>query len=251
MCTVLVAWHWRADVPYWLVAANRDELRARPSEPPGLLVSEPALWGGRDRLAGGTWLAVDPVGGRACAVTNRHPGGRLPQRDDTRRSRGVLPTEVLLGGNDHTAAEVLEQLPASGYNPVNVLYLSHDVATWVGLDDEVGRRSTNLEPGIHVLTEQDPDDVASEKTQRLLEAARAAAAQAADADDLLARFAAILRSHDRGPTGQPQGAACIHETVFGTVSSALINAGPGEVSFAHAEGQPCVTAYAPVLEHRR
>jgi uncharacterized protein with NRDE domain len=250
MCTVLVAWHWRPDVP-WLLAANRDELRARPSDPPDLLVSEPPLWGGRDRLAGGTWLAVDAAGGRVCAVTNRHPGGRLPDRDDTRRTRGVLPTEVLLGGSDAAAADVLDQLPAAAYNPVNVLYLSRDVATWVGLDDETGRRSAHLEPGVHVLTEQDPDEVVSEKTRRLLELTQAAAARAKDADDLLARFAAILCSHDRGPTGLPQCAACIHETVFGTVSSALINADLGEVSYAHAEGQPCVTPYLPVLDHRR
>jgi uncharacterized protein with NRDE domain len=245
MCTVLFAWKWRDDLP-WLVAANRDELRTRPSDPPALLQSDPPLWGGRDRLAGGTWLAVDPDG-RLCAVTNRHPGGRLPQRDPDRRSRGDLPLDVLHGGDDDAAAQVLTALQADAYNPVNVVYLSESSAQWVGLDDEQGRRSRVLAPGIHVLTEQDPDDAASEKTARLLAQARAAGQEARNAEDLLHRFMAILASHDRGPADLPQGAACIHETTYGTVSSAVALATDEGVRFAHAEGQSCATSYLPVL----
>jgi uncharacterized protein with NRDE domain len=245
MCTVLFAWKWAVDVP-WLVAANRDELRARPSDPPGLLQADPPLWGGRDRMAGGTWLAVDPTG-RVCAVTNRHPGGRLPARDPNRRSRGELPLDVLRGGDDASAAHVLAELDAASYNPVNVLYLSAGAAEWVGLDDEAGVRRRDLEPGIHVLTEQDPDDPASEKTARLLAEARAAGETARDGDDLLRLFRAILAGHDRGPSDLPQGATCIHQTEYGTVSSAVVAATADGVRFAHAEGQPCVTPYLRVL----
>ena len=43
-----------------LVAANRDELYARPAEPITVLRGErPRILGGRDELAGGTWLAVN------------------------------------------------------------------------------------------------------------------------------------------------------------------------------------------------
>src|SRR5262249_29501637 len=41
-----------------LLAANRDEDPARPADPPGVLSESPRLVGGRDRRAGGTWLAV-------------------------------------------------------------------------------------------------------------------------------------------------------------------------------------------------
>ena len=91
MCTVIVAWQCYPDAPL-VIAANRDELLGRPSDPPLLLTSEPPRWGGRDRLAGGTWLAVDPAG-RIGAVTNRHPGGVLPTLDASRRTRGTLPLE--------------------------------------------------------------------------------------------------------------------------------------------------------------
>src|SRR5580765_3334545 len=60
MCTVLVG----RDVTgpgEILVAANRDEDPARPSDPPGILLDSPRLVGGRDRIAGGTWLAVRPA----------------------------------------------------------------------------------------------------------------------------------------------------------------------------------------------
>jgi uncharacterized protein with NRDE domain len=230
----------------WLVAANRDELRNRPSVPPALLESDPPLWGGRDQLAGGTWLAVDPRG-RLCAVTNRHPGGRLPPRDPSRRSRGDLPLDVLRGGDDASAVRALAALAADTYNPVNALYLSTAHADWVGLDDEAGRRSRRLDPGIHVLTEQDPDDPASEKTARLLAQARAAGEAASDVDELQRRLLAILAAHDRGPSDLPQEAACIHEANYGTVSSAIVVATGDGVRFAHAEGQPCVTPYRSVL----
>jgi len=239
----MFAWRWRDSVPL-VLAANRDELLTRPSDPPLLLQETPPLWGGRDRLAGGTWLAVDP-GGRVCAVTNRHPGGRLPTRDPLRRTRGLLPTAMLAGGSDQTALARLGDLTASDYNPVNVVYLSADVASWVGLDDDVGRSDGTLAPGVHVLTEQDPDDRASDKTQRLREAATAAAALAVDAEDLRDRFTAILRSHNR-PAG-PESAACIHHDVFGTVSSATVVVTADAVSFRHAEGPPCVTPYRQVL----
>jgi uncharacterized protein with NRDE domain len=239
----MFAWRWRDDVPL-VLAANRDELLTRPSDPPLQLQDSPALWGGRDRLAGGTWLAVDPTG-RVCAVTNRHPGGRLPPRDPARRTRGGLPTGTLGGGSDRAALDRMDELVAADYNPVNVLYLSRDTASWVGLDDEVGRAHDSLSPGVHVLTEQDPDDPTSEKTQRLAAAARNAAAQSSSADELRARFVEILRSHDR-PRG-PESAACIHHEVFGTVSSATVVVTSEGVTFDHAEGPPCVTPFHRVL----
>jgi len=245
VCTVLFAWQWRPEV-HWLVAANRDELRSRPSEPPTLLQTAPPIWGGRDQLAGGTWLAVDPAG-RLCAVTNRHPGGHLPERDPRRRSRGDLPTRVLGATSSAHVRDVLAELRPEQYNPVNVLFLSPDQALWVGLDDQAGRLEASLTPGVHVLTEQDPDDPGSEKTARLLGLARDAADLAVDADDLLDRFRQILCSHDRGAEESPQGAACIHEATFGTVSSATVAATADAVSFHHAEGQPCVTPYVPVF----
>ena len=51
-------------VPEWplIVAANRDEQYARPADPVTVLRERPRTLGGRDRLAGGTWLALNEHG---------------------------------------------------------------------------------------------------------------------------------------------------------------------------------------------
>ncbi len=244
MCSIVFAWQWRAETPLVLVA-NRDESTSRPSDPPALLQEDPPLWGGRDRLAGGTWLAVDPQG-RVCAVTNRHPHGRPPARDPVRRSRGGLPTELLNAGDDTSVVRAMAQLRPFEYNPVNVVYLSGTSAAWVALDDESGRRGGPLLPGVHVITEQDPDDRTSVKASSLLRAAREVADAAEDVAALTAGFRAVLRSHERAGDG-PETAACIHEAEFGTVSSASVVVTAEGVHFEHAEGRPCVTPYTTVL----
>lgn len=241
MCTVIVGFRCLADTPL-IVAANRDELRARPSDPPMLLNENPPRWGGRDRVAGGTWLAVDP-GGRVGAVTNRHPAGILPPRDPARRSRGGLPLEVLTG-DDTNAAAWMGRLQASAYNPVNVLYLSPTSALWTGLDDAGGRRTLALDPGVHVITEQDPDDPADPKALRILEQAEAALAASTGAAELVDRWRQVLRSHESAGGGSP---ACIHADLHGTVSSATVLVGPHGVQYEHADGPPCITPFVRVL----
>lgn len=242
MCTIAFAWGVFDEAPL-VLAANRDESVGRPSLPPRQLREEPTMWGGQDQLAGGTWLAVDPTG-RLCAVTNRHPGGRFPERDESRSSRGIIPTNVLAGGNDESARQVLASLSAQDYNPVNVLYLSRSSAIWVGIDDEAGVRSAELTPGVHVLTEQDPDDAASAKTVGLRKQFQAAVE--ATSAKTMDRWRDLLASHDR-ITDEPQSAACIHEELFGTVSSSLVRFGLDDVWYAHAEGHPCVTPFVDVL----
>ena len=60
-----------------LIGANRDEMVARSWEGPAEFW--PELIGGRDRLGGGTWMALNRHGVMA-AVLNRHGslGGRRP-----------------------------------------------------------------------------------------------------------------------------------------------------------------------------
>ena len=241
MCTVIVAWQCFADAPL-VVAANRDELLARPSDPPLLLQRDPPRWGGRDRVAGGTWLAVDPAG-RIGAVTNRHPDGVVPARDVTRHTRGNLPLDAL-AGSDADALAWMTSLESGDYNPVNVLYVSTSAAFWTSLDNQQGRRTTALAPGIHVLAEQDVDDPADPKASGIWELAQAALAQSSDADGLVSRLREVLRSHDAPEGGLP---ACIHGELHGTVSSATVTAFSGGVHFEHAEGPPCTTAYETVI----
>ncbi len=241
MCTVILAWQCYAKAPL-VVAANRDELLGRPSDPPLLLTAEPPRWGGRDRVAGGTWLAVDPTG-RVGAVTNRHPGGLLPILDASRRTRGTLPLEAL-AGSDADALAWMESLQPGNYNPVNVLYASSDAAFWTALDDERSRLTAALTPGIHVLTEQDLNDPTDPKAARILSQAQGALASADGPDDLVHRLRDILRSHETPDAGSP---ACIHAERHGTVSSSTVVVKAGGVRYEHAEGPPCVNQFKRVI----
>lgn len=245
MCTVLVAWSWRVGEPD-VLAANRDELLTRPSDTPLRLHDRPALYGGRDKLAGGTWLAVDPGAGRLCAVTNRHLRESDPGRDPALRSRGELPLRILTAADP---AGELSRLAPGDYNPVNVVYVARDAAWWASLDRAEGgqavRHVAELAPGVHALTVQDVDDPRSRKTVRLLAAARAAADAAADATALRDALTGLLASHETDGD-DPASAACIHGDVYGTVSSSTVALGSEGAEMRFADGRPCVTPYRPV-----
>jgi uncharacterized protein with NRDE domain len=239
---VLFVWRWRPDVPL-VLAANRDERLDRETDPPMLLHEHPALWGGRDRTAGGTWLAVDPAGRRVAGVTNRHVGEPDVVRDPTKKSRGELPVRMLLDGEPAVLA-----LDPDDYNPVNALLFEPTEAVWSTLGHAPGA-TVHLAAGAHALTVQDLDDPTSTKTMRLLDGARLAADQASNARDLRDRLAALLTSHDPDPDGPPQSAACIHGDEYGTVSSSTVVVDGSGLELRYAPGRPCTTPYGLVELH--
>jgi uncharacterized protein with NRDE domain len=244
VCTILLAWQCHPDIPI-VLAANRDELIARPSAPPGLLNAQPWAVGGRDLSAGGTWLAV-AAGSRICAVTNRHPstGEPLPP-DPSRRSRGEIPLSLLLDTRPDDLPDRLAGLGPGRYNPVNVLWLSADRALVAHVDDSGPVRVVDLGPGAHVLTTGDLDDVARPKVAMLSAGMDAALGAGGGPDQTLARMRALLADHTT-PTGKPVDAACIHGDVYGTVSASTVIAGPGRLTYEHAPGRPCVTPFTKV-----
>ena len=134
MCTILLRWDPTADVAV-VLAANRDEFRDRLADDPGAIA--PGVFAGRDRTAGGTWLAVSRRG--IAALTNVRSG----RRDPAAPSRGALPLAALAG-----------ELPADlgPYNAFNLLVVDGDGARVVthegaGGDTAVAR----LAPGTHVI----------------------------------------------------------------------------------------------------
>jgi len=90
VCLILLARGSRPDYPL-VLAANRDEYFSRPSRPAHYWEDAPAVLGGRDLQAGGSWLGVD-ANGRLAAVTNyREPPQPQPGLD----SRGRLVADYL------------------------------------------------------------------------------------------------------------------------------------------------------------
>ena len=96
MCLIVVALGVAPRYPL-IVAANRDELHARPTQAAAWWEDAPRVIGGRDLQAGGTWLAADRRG-RFAAVTNI----RDLARPQGLSSRGALVADFLLG---HEPAE--------------------------------------------------------------------------------------------------------------------------------------------------
>lgn len=244
MCTILLAWRGHPDAPI-ILAANRDELIARASAPPGILSTSPLVMGGRDLVAGGTWLAV-AAEGTVCAVTNRHPAaGRPAPPDPTRRSRGEISLALLAGVEAHQVPARLAVLGPGRYNPVNVVWVSADRALVAEVDDGGPVRVIDLQPGAHVLTTGDLDDTSLPKVAMLRAGMDSALAAGGAPGEILLRMRALLASHT-SPTDRPVDAACIHGDVYGTVSASSVIAGVRGVTYEHAPGRPCVTPFARV-----
>jgi uncharacterized protein with NRDE domain len=243
VCTILLAWSAHPGVPV-VLAANRDELIARPSQAPGVLHADPLILGGRDLVAGGTWLAVG-ANGTLCAVTNRHPAEGPPVAPDpSRRSRGDIPVDLLT----MDPAAVPEHLAALGpglYNPVNVLWIGHDRALVAHVDDSGPVRVVDLASGPHVLTTRDVDDERQPKVAMLMAGLKQAIGSAGDAAATMTGMRAMLASHISA-SESPADAPCIHGDVYGTVSASTVVMGNGLLVYEHAPGRPCVTAFERV-----
>lgn len=113
MCLVLFAYQPESEYPL-VVAANRDELYARPAQSAHHWPESPQLLAGRDLSAGGTWLGVTATG-RFAAVTNFAEEGGA----DAPCSRGDLTASFLLG--DASAHEFAHHLDGTRYRGFNLL----------------------------------------------------------------------------------------------------------------------------------
>ena len=141
MC--IAAFRFGADTGYRLAfAANRDELHTRATAKAAWWDDHPTVLGGRDGVAGGSWLAVNRRGWLA-AVTN------LPQEAPRRfpRSRGDLVSGFLVG--DGSAAEFAAQFAddSAEFGPCNLL-------VWDGSElhyAATGLSPRSLKPGTHAL----------------------------------------------------------------------------------------------------
>ena len=146
MCLIVLAWRPGHPQPL-LVAANRDEFYARPSQPLAEWPDAPGVIAGRDLQAGGTWLGVGP-NGRFAALTNI----RAPGQPEGARSRGELP-QAFLGGS-LTIAEFLQYLTEQShhYSGFNLL-LGDQQQLWHFNSRQ--RRATAVAAGVHGLSNAD------------------------------------------------------------------------------------------------
>lgn len=224
------------------IGANRDERPDRPSAPPGALADRPRITGGRDLVAGGTWLALRE-GHAVIAMLNRRPSAGPPPATAP-RSRGLLAIDVAVtpadapGSFPERALErARDRTGRDPYAPFSLACLSA-AGSWVLAHDGSGPpRVTRPAPGWHVLTHAELDDPNEPRTRGLV--ARLGGWRPADWDDVHAGLARTMADHG-ARSGNP---VCIHDGPMPTVSSSIVLLGPGGARYAHREGRPCEGAF--------
>ena len=158
MCLIVIAARVHPGFPL-IVAANRDEYHARPSERAGFWKDRPHILAGRDLEAMGTWMGISRAG-RFAAVTNFR-GGRDANAVE---SRGLLVTRFLEDGVSAGAYVTGVARRGNAYSGFNLLADDGGELWWCS---NRGAEPRRLDPGIYGLGNLllDMPDVAEPKAQ--------------------------------------------------------------------------------------
>jgi uncharacterized protein with NRDE domain len=144
MCLILFSYRTHPSFKL-ILAANRDEFYARPSEPPAFWKEAPNLLSGRDLVAGGAWLGITRSG-RLAAITNyRNPASVMKNAP----SRGKLVRDYLMGEEPPLEYLLQVQREAEKYNGFNLLIGDTEALFWYS-----NRSGSPLEisPGIYGIS---------------------------------------------------------------------------------------------------
>ena len=208
-----------------IFAANRDELHARPTAKAEWWTDDPNILGGRDLLAGGTWLAVDQRG-RLAAVTNV----RSPRGETFRASRGHLVTDYL--ASEQPVDDFLAELRSrhQEYGPFNLIIFDGERFTYAS--NRVPSQS--LSPGTYAVSN---DPLGS--TWPKVEFARDSLERSLDAPEPSGALFEMLESrqtHGRVTAGEPpdrhMSTVFIEDERYGTRSSTVVLLEPdGDLRF--------------------
>lgn len=275
MCLLGIAFRQFEGVPV-VIFANREEDYARPAEGP-MWWTEPSTscdfaplsspensdaflygsgsdspipplaespgwkwFGGRDLVARGTWLGVNPYGLFA-AVTNRRGTGSLTPT----QSRGTLCRRVLRHSEFDAAVDwaerTLREQAFAGCNLVVGTRARLRLFEWTGT-----LRVSDLDPGLHLITNgplDDPRDLRIARTRLELEPLSRGGS--------LERFvtqAERLCASSVAENGHPP--ICVDRGSFGTVSSTIITLDdePCRSTCRHAPESPARTPYVNLTD---
>lgn len=243
MCTVILL---RRPGHAWplVLAANRDERLDRSWDPPGAWWADrPGIVGGRDRTAGGTWMALGASGVVAAAL-NR-PGSLGPA--EGKRSRGELPLLAAAQCSAAEAAARIAALPAGEWRPFNLVIADSSRAFFLRGLGSGQAEVVDLPEGVSMVTAHDPNDLSSPRTRRHLPRFRAAAPPEPGRDEWSAWARLLADDGQDQDTGIASTLNVPPVGGFGTVSSSLLALGPdGAATWRFCAGRPGSAPYRPV-----
>jgi uncharacterized protein with NRDE domain len=181
MCLLVIAYRMHPSLPL-VIAANRDELYARPSQALHVWPDEPDICAGRDLAQGGTWLGISRRGSFA-ALTNFRQGAP----NAGARSRGQVVLDYLR--TPFSPEQYVTHLAGhadqfAGFSAI-VGDLEHDLHYF----SNRGHGARRLAPGLYGLSNQSLDvpwpkvTRAKERIAALLAAEHPAPEQLCDAMD--------------------------------------------------------------------
>lgn len=143
-----------------LLAANRDEIDARPWRPPARhWPDRPEVIAGLDEAAGGSWMGLNEDGVVACVLNRR--GSLGPQAG--KRSRGELVLDALDHARAADAALAFADLDPRAWRSFNLVLADSEQAFWLrhSGSEEEGIEVHPIRPGLAMLTAGDLDDAGS------------------------------------------------------------------------------------------
>jgi uncharacterized protein with NRDE domain len=252
MCTIVAIRNVRPDLPL-VLATNRDEYFRRPSTSAVRLLERPPTVGGRDLVAGGTWMGVNQRG-LFVGVTNH----RGDTRDPNKRSRGELVIESLKLADSDRIADYLMSLDGSAFNAFNLMWGDHSsLRVAYGRADQREIELEHVPDGVHVLPNDrldSPDFVKVARVNELLApvlhaepSAFVAGVQAMLGDRKLPAVSAIHDPRLDTEFLRQLAAICVRTPDYGTRSSTVVclqNEAVG--AYWVAEGPPDVTPFVEV-----
>ena len=230
MCLILFAYRTFPGRPL-VVAANRDEFYARPSRAARCWDGAPHVFGGRDLVAGGTWLAVSTTG-RFAAVTNYTDFLRT---EPPPASRGDL-ARVFLEGNA-AASAYAAGIDGARYQGFNLI--AFDGSDLVYACNRTGEIRV-LQPGVYGIANSPLDDVWPKSARGIARLESIAAT--ATVDDLLEVLGD--ESADYGPdstepeSARPATPAFLRGKDYGTRASTAVIFERGHIAFTEQQFGP-------------
>jgi uncharacterized protein with NRDE domain len=258
MCLLVVSWKLHDDYSL-LIAANRDEKYDRPTLPFTVLRDQqPRTLGGRDLLAGGTWLAVNEYGVMA-GLTNT-PSTNGP--DSSRRTRGELPLLLTRRMNAvDNVEEFLQVILPGQYNAAWLLVGDRNNLFYVALPRDEAPEVRELDAGLYVL-ENAPLFPASSKARFVGSRLSITGTQSEKFWRSLPSTLSIHESAEWPATGTLEArttlrrvetqAPCVHTDDYGTRSAMLIRLATDrdeKPEILVTDGPPCITPFIDVSSY--